>query len=144
MTKKRAALIFSLFSFLTTGVLLLHLTLLNSSISLEFLVGFISPFFVISLTLTIIGFLMLTLPENAFMAWLKQIAWWYLLILVVVILNTPTYSSHVMSLDRSQIALFGMFGLAFITPIYLLWRRWWQKERVVRHDLRPDQATSKK
>lgn len=82
--------------------------------------GLIVPAFWLSLMSLPISFFFLFFPQRIFTAWLKRIAWWYVLVLFLVTITTPVFSSNILSLDRGQIVFGGMIGLLSITVPYVV------------------------
>ncbi len=117
------------FSFLTT-ILLILLTLVmyvtfetkcfGSSCNPDFREGFIVPVFWFGLVASAISAFFLFFSQVVFVGWLKRIASWYLPFLFFLTITTPLHSSHVMSVDRSQVVFAGMVVLALISVAYAL------------------------
>lgn len=88
--------------------------------SVEQLRGVIFPLFWFGLFMTLVTAFFIFFQETIFKSWLKKIAWWYGLVLIVATATTPIYSSNVLSVDRSQVVLVGMTVLAIITVLFVL------------------------
>ncbi|MCA9358872.1 hypothetical protein KC926_01550 [Candidatus Kaiserbacteria bacterium] len=96
----------------------------SSSCGTELLDGWVVPSFWLGLLLVFITSFFLFFPERIFKKWLKKIAWWYAIVLFLLVATTPVHSSNILSLDRSQVVLWGMVILAIITvPFVLLSKR---------------------
>jgi hypothetical protein len=67
--------------------------------------------------------LFLSVDDLIFKRWLKHIFWWYILITVITIVNTPIFSSNILLVDRGQIAFGSMILLLPITIFYILIQR---------------------
>lgn len=86
--------------------------------------GFIVPFFWFGILASAMSSFFLLFPETVFKSWLKKIASWYVPGLLVITATTPVFSSHIMSVDRSQVVFIGMVLLAIITvPFALIARK---------------------
>ena len=75
-------------------------------------------FSIIGLLPTII--LLLFFNRMVFLTWLKHIAWWFPLVVIYFVSGTNPYSSGILSIDRTQVALFWMAILFIITLVYAL------------------------
>jgi hypothetical protein len=95
----------------------------NNSLSLEIIIGYLKPIAVFGFAGLFFSIIFFFFPEAIFKSWVRQVAWWYLLILLLITLNTPVYSSNIMSVDRSQVVFGGVLLLAIITIPYILVKR---------------------
>jgi len=102
----------------------ISMSFFNSVLDVDFVVGYMKPFAVLSIGGVIFCITFLFIPPTIFHTWLRHIAWWYLPLLLFAILSTPIYSGNVLSFDRSQIAFGGVVLLALITLPYVGWRVW--------------------
>ena len=85
--------------------------------------GLVLPVFWMSLTSLGILFVFLFFKNTVFSLWLKHIAWWYILGLVLLVLNTPVFSGNIYHVDRSVLVVWGMGLLFVITIPYALWQQ---------------------
>lgn len=88
--------------------------------SLWLVIGVLKPVAVFAIGGIVISSFFLFFPQRIFTAWLKRIAWWYVLVLFLVTITTPVFSSNILSLDRGQIVFGGMIGLLSITVPYVV------------------------
>jgi magnesium-transporting ATPase (P-type) len=79
----------------------------------------IVPMFWFSLSFAGVISIFLFVSESIFHSWLKKIAWWYLLVTIIILLSTPLYSSNVLTLGRSEIIVNAMAWLGFITVLFV-------------------------
>lgn len=63
---------------------------------------------------------LLFFSEKIFLEWLKHIAWWFFLVALYFVVDTNPYSSDILSISRTQVALFWMALLFIVTLIYAL------------------------
>lgn len=79
----------------------------------------IVPMFWFSLSFGGVMSIFLLVSETILLSWLKKIAWWYLLITLVILMSTPLYSSNVLMLGHSEIIVNAMALLGFITVLFV-------------------------
>lgn len=114
---KKGTILLFLVSALGIGVY--YLLMISSELSMETVVGVLKPFAVLSIAGLIFSSFFFIFPEELFKQWLRKIAWWYMLVLLVVTASTPVLSSNILSLDRSQVVFGGMFLLFVITALFV-------------------------
>ena len=119
--KKKSSSIWLLISAVTVLGYFYTMIYLGSKLSLDVILGIVKPLGVFAFSGVIFSGFFLFFSEALFRSWLKHIAWWYILGLVITILNTPVYSSNVLSVDRAQVAFSGVVFLAIITIPYIFW-----------------------
>jgi hypothetical protein len=95
----------------------------NSGCGVIFIREIIRPIFALSLGYILVSLSFLPANDYIFKKWLKHIFWWYFLITIITISNTPTVSSNIFHIDKGQIALSSMTLLLPITIIYILIQR---------------------
>lgn len=84
-----------------------------------FIRGMLMPIFWFStLFLPILSFF-LFFSSEIYRRWLKQIAWWYLLLMLIAVLNTSIYSGSVLAMNRSEVVLWWVGFLTVITIPYV-------------------------
>ncbi|MCA9357561.1 hypothetical protein H6784_02560 [Candidatus Nomurabacteria bacterium] len=121
---KRLPFITLILSLLTLAGYLFLMLCVDHGFGVETIVGVVKPIGAFALVMVLFSFIFLFFPEVIFKLWLKRIAWWYGLGLLIITANTPVLSSNVLAVDRSQIVFGGMVILAVITlPFIVIMRR---------------------
>ena len=93
----------------------------NDKLSLDLITGFLAPLAVFSIGTFLLSAFFLFFSEQIFISWLKRIFWWYTLIIILLTANTPIFSSHILSFDRSYVVFLCMIPLAVATIVYALY-----------------------
>lgn len=83
--------------------------------SLKTILGTLKPLGAFGMLAAVISSSFLFFSDAVFKSWLKRIASWYVPGLLVITAATPVFSSHIMSVDRSQVVFMGMLLLILIT-----------------------------
>lgn len=99
----------------------LIMVFLNHALSFELIVGILKPLAVFSIGTFLLSAFFLFFSEQIFISWLKRIFWWYTLIIILLTANTPIFSSHILSFDRSYVVFLCMIPLAVATIVYALY-----------------------
>lgn len=81
---------------------------------------YLRPLFFGTLSLIPTLAFLLFFSTEIFVSWMKHVAWWVLLVAIYFVAEVNPYSSGILSIDRSQVALFWMAVLFVITVIYAL------------------------
>ncbi len=81
---------------------------------------FLEPLFYMSALFIPSLLLIIFAKRNLFINWLKYIVSWYMPITILFVSQTKVYTSSVMSIDRTLASVYWMFGLFFITVLYVL------------------------
>ncbi|OGG65423.1 hypothetical protein A3I99_01580 [Candidatus Kaiserbacteria bacterium RIFCSPLOWO2_02_FULL_45_11b] len=86
--------------------------------SLEVMVGIIKPMVVFAVSVFVISSFFIFFSQIIFISFLKRVVSWYLPILFYLTATTPIFSSHIMSVGRSVVVLYGMVLLGIIAVAY--------------------------
>lgn len=117
--KKITVLVTIFLLIITISVYVLFLTkCFGNSCGSDNIRGFIKPTFWFAVLASVISLFFLFFPQVIFTSFLKHVASWYLPILLLLTANTSIYSSHIMSVDRSVVVLYGMVLLGLIAVAY--------------------------
>ena len=90
----------------------------TDNLSYEVIVGTLKPVGAFGICAIVLSAFFLFFPPAIFSSFLKRVASWYLPILFLLTANISIYSSHVMSVDRSQVVFAGMVILGLISVVY--------------------------
>ncbi len=120
LLSKKTTIISTFISLVLTLGYFFIMSTYNDSLSVEMIIGLVKPVAIASMMMVLVSSFFLFFPEALFKAWLKRIAWWYGLGLFILTASTPVSSSHVLSVDRSQIVFGGMVLLAVVTVFFVI------------------------
>src|SRR3989338_984759 len=87
-------------------------------LSYGMVVGILKPLGALGMCATVLVAFFLFFPQVIFTSFLKRVVSWYLPILFYLTATTSIYSSHIMSVDRSVVVLYGMVLLGLIAVVY--------------------------